>query len=444
MERSSAPLREPLLAAPAAAPPPRLLSPLLCCAWLVYGTLYASVLMIASFFPTSPSAASLSPVTVGAIFAAFPLATFLATPLPPLVLGRLGTRATVGAGLVLGSASTLCFGAVPWLRLPPASRALAFLLCRALAGVGSALAEAACLAAISTHYAGASVATALATLEVVAGVGATAGSALGGALYAAGAATPLGPFATPFACSAALQLAPVPLLVLLLPPRSAAAAAAAAKAPDAAMPSLSSLMDRSRVVLAASVVATAAVAEALNPLMAPHLRRRFHWDAAEAGLYFAVICAAYMLAALPVGRLADRAIASGHGARRLKLMLAGGWVLSGSAHMVVGPAAALAPHWLGGILTVAAAPLLGLSAAALIVPSLPALEAGIEGDEEINRVASLWNGLYSLGSAAGPLASSALHSVVGFAWTCAVLMLVGASAALVVSHAARPHGFVAT
>ena len=82
-------LREPLLAAPAAAPTPRLLSPLLCCAWLVYGTLYASVLMIASFFPTSPSAASLSPVTVGAIFAAFPLATFLATPLPPLVLGRL-------------------------------------------------------------------------------------------------------------------------------------------------------------------------------------------------------------------------------------------------------------------------------------------------------------------------------------------------------------------
>ena len=34
---------------------------------------------------------------------------------------------------------------------------------------------------------------------------------------------------------------------------------------------------------------------------------------------------------------------------------------------------------------------------------VPALEAGIEGDEEINRVASLWNGLYSLGSAAGPL-----------------------------------------
>ena len=39
MERSAAPLREPLLAAPAAAPTPRLLSPLLCCAWLVYGTL---------------------------------------------------------------------------------------------------------------------------------------------------------------------------------------------------------------------------------------------------------------------------------------------------------------------------------------------------------------------------------------------------------------------
>ena len=108
--------------------------------------------------------------------------------------------------------------------------------------------------------------------------------------------------------------------------------------------------------------------------------------------------------------------------------------------MAVGPGAALAPEPLSLWLTVGAAPLLGIAAANLIVPSLPALEAGLDGDDEINRIAALWNGLYSLGSAAGPLVSSALHAQLGFAWTCAALMAVGGSAAVVMAREATRHG----
>eukprot|EP00966_Prymnesium_polylepis_P095140 2203002-Prymnesium_polylepis.1 len=68
--------------------------PLLLCCWGVFFTQYANVAVLAAFFPDSPFGRKVGPAMVGATFAAYPLATAAAIPVPPLCIGRWGSRLT--------------------------------------------------------------------------------------------------------------------------------------------------------------------------------------------------------------------------------------------------------------------------------------------------------------------------------------------------------------
>ena len=115
--------------------------------------------------------------------------------------------------------------------------------------------------------------------------------------------------------------------------------------------------------------------------------------------------------------------------------MAAGWLGSVGGHALLGPAAVGAA---GVWPTLLANPVLGVTSAVLIVPSLPDLQNGLHPDDAAGRAAvcAAWNGLYSVGSAAGPLISSVTVRALGFAGTCELLMAIGAACGLALTVAA--------
>ena len=168
------------------------------------------------------------------------------------------------------------------------------------------------------------------------------------------------------------------------------------------------MLTLARGTTALSLCANALVCDAVTPLLAPHLVQRFGWSIPQAGLYLAAVCASYLLAAPFCASAVYWLNADAGGARRLKLLMALGWLGSVGGHALLGPAAVGAyAIWP----TLIANPVLGVTSAALIVPSLPDLQNGLHPDDTAGRAAvcAAWNGLYSVGSAAGPLISDIPH-----------------------------------
>ena len=83
-------------------------------------------------------------------------------------------------------------------------------------------------------------------------------------------------------------------------------------------------------------------------------------------------------------------------------------------------------------------PLIGASCALKIIPSLPDLQRGLPPDDEAERAAicAMWNGVYCLGSATGPLVAVLLFDACGWERKVALLMAVSAAAAVMLAAAA--------
>uniref|UniRef100_A0A7S0JM16 Major facilitator superfamily (MFS) profile domain-containing protein n=1 Tax=Calcidiscus leptoporus TaxID=127549 RepID=A0A7S0JM16_9EUKA len=220
----------------------------------------------------------------------------------------------------------------------------------------------------------------------------------------------------------------VPLAVWCLPARAQAAEG---------LGGWRHLFTRARGTTAASLAASAVVCEALNPILARQLLP-LGFSIPQVGLYFAAICFSYTLAAPVCGFLVDRGQSEGRSEySRLKLLMVYGWAMSMGAHALLGPLSLAAGAPVARSLL--AVPLLGASAALLIVPSLPDMQEGLHPDDETGRatVCAAWNGIYSFGSALGPLLSSSLFASIGFCGTCTCLMAIGATAAVMLGARAR-------
>ena len=157
--------------------------------WCIFFTQYANAFMLTAFFPESPLGQKIGASMIGLVFAAYPLTTCLSIPIPPWCVDRFGIRATVAIGLLLAAAGSLLCGLVP-VALPATASAAAIsavlLCCRALSGLGAALAEAGCFTALSSGDYGRRLGLVMSSCEVVIGLGASIGIALGGALYELG------------------------------------------------------------------------------------------------------------------------------------------------------------------------------------------------------------------------------------------------------------------
>ena len=190
--------------------------------WGVFFTQYANVAILAAFFPDSPFGQKVGAGMVGLTFAAYPLATAAAIPVPPMCIMHFGSRLTVFAGLALAAAGSLLLGLLPAALGADSSAAVlsvTFVGCRLLGGFGAALAEAGCFTALSTSDYGKQLGLVMSSVELVIGVGAAGGTAAGGVLNEVGEHTALGPWRLPFIVSAAATVALLPL-VFALPGKS--------------------------------------------------------------------------------------------------------------------------------------------------------------------------------------------------------------------------------
>ena len=140
------------------------------CSYCIFLVQYAVQFMISPFFPTSPAGRAIGirmvspnpspspPVgphhpgadQVGAVFAAYPLATVIATPFVPCVLRALGMRRAIPAGLCVTALGSLLFGVLPSLVSSPLALSIGLLGFRCLGGLGAAVSETGCLTIIST------------------------------------------------------------------------------------------------------------------------------------------------------------------------------------------------------------------------------------------------------------------------------------------------------
>ena len=415
--------------------------------------------MIAPFLAMSWPGRLVGPDMVGVIFSAYPLATAIATPLPPVALGRLGLRGMVLLGLCLTAGANLTFGIAgaaaseSW----RGSLGVVLTIARALGGVGAALSEAGCLTAVSTAGWGDDLGKALSAIEVTTGTGAALGAALAGLLY------PLGGFFLPIAVGAALPLLVLPIVCSCLPRKGydkggeaeSELLGGAASAPGASRLALASADPWSRRVArgatCVSLVLAAAVFEGLNPLLEPHLKRHpYGLDVTQVGALLAAICIVYTLTALPVGWLTDRGLHGPNAGWKLRALMLLGWAITLVAAVLLAPGSGGGAHddrtdrdytlWplspaAAQIALGIATPLLGAGAALVIIPSLPDMQRGLaQGADEERRAAlcALWNGAYAGGSAIGPLLAVMLYARAGWASivVAQALLSLGASALL--------------
>jgi MFS family permease len=291
--------------------------------WLIFFINYASSVMLAAFLPNSDYGMAIGQLTVGAVFAAYPLATALAIPIPPWCVARFGIRFTVGLGLLLSSAGSLLCGLMPFtlgsFADSPYWVATILIVWRSLSGLGAALAEAACFTALSVSDFGGRMGIVMSSCEVVIGVGSAVGTAMGGLLYEAGASTVFTPWGLPFlpcavgplallACLPALPPKATPAERLsdaadaldVLPPSLSAAGSAAPPMPRRQRSALVRVCSPNRALGFFSVFCGSAMVEALAPIVQPYaLRPPLRMSNATVGYMFSFYNVCYMGVALP-------------------------------------------------------------------------------------------------------------------------------------------------
>jgi MFS family permease len=355
---------------------------LVCCV-LVFLCQYCQASpMIAPFLAASEPGLLVGTDMVGVIFAAYPMATALATPLPDQLIARIGIRATVIIGLCMTASGSLIFGLVGELLSQDGSATLVasgLILARALGGVGASLSESGCLTAVSVSGWGDDLGKAFAVVEVTTGVGAAVGAAMGGYLYYIGESAWCGPFMLPMLVASAFPLCVVPCVLLNLSDVAAAeelngggggggmrggcsgdgsgggrgggsgdggAAHAASTAGAAGTPGMKGAPDassRSMIGLtctALSLALSAAFFEGLNPLLEPHfVLPPFSLSIPQVGLYLAIICFLYTLTSLPAGWLTDKLNHGPAAGRNVRGLMLAGWAIALVGVMLLWPAA---------------------------------------------------------------------------------------------------------
>ena len=135
---------------------------------LTYPGLYIALFIPVPFLPASRVGDAIGVTALGVVFAAYPAATALATPLPPRAIALVGLRGTVAIGLMLGALSMAAFGLLPSILgvASPSPLIAGLVVCRLVGGAGASLAESAALTAVSTTGGEADLGKALAAVEV--------------------------------------------------------------------------------------------------------------------------------------------------------------------------------------------------------------------------------------------------------------------------------------
>lgn len=392
-------------------------------AWLVLfvvsGVAYTSNAIISLLLPFTPKhleGLHVSQDWCGLIFAAFPLAMLVCSPLAVKAMGRFGRVSVLFVGLMLQGVATVIFGYADALSGGYGANvqaALAILLVsRLVCGLGGACANNAIFSIAADRFPD-SLGAVMGLNEVVIGLGFTTGPPIGEALFL------LRGFALPFLVAGLTIIIFAPTALLLSqPPRPKTAQQKLAEAEGQV--SLLAVLTPAVVVPGLTLLLGTSVFGVVESILSLYLDEQVGCSDVMTSVIFAIFAAAYSLAGPVVGIIADRK-------GPLTICAWGGLCAGLVMVLLLGPEAHRFPRGTVARQTyeIVALVLLGLGQAATVIPSLPAMKDGAPtnvnaSSEAVTEAVVAWFNMFlQLGLAVSPpLATHLADSMgLGFEWT---------------------------
>lgn len=395
--------------------------------------------VLTPFLPLELAKCGCGSVLVGAIFAAYPLANFVAVPLSTRLCKTLGRSKAFITGSMIEALFGIFFG-YAHLFVPLAAQKWTYLGIRFTQGLGSSIAYTALMAWVTDRFRS-RLASVLGFQEAVGGVGYMMGPPIGGFLHGiAGMALPL------LVCSL-LVLASIPSLFWsILVMKEPAVSDDDDEEEEDTRSNNNSVSENDLTVASLVNVSTvnssfvtfvAAIGFGfISPVAAPHFRHVLSEDisAGSIGLLLAIPAFLYAIFSPLSGILAES-----YGCKQTMFF---GMVLLLVTYLLFGPfpyltelfglASYTKGMWTDQVLSLV---LLGIGAAFAFVPSLPDMQKSVEemGPEATNAIAGYFNGVYCLGEAAGPILAG-LKQFMPFPYVCTVIAAVHAGYVLVACY----------
>lgn len=360
------------------------------------------VSLLAPFLPEQLAKMNVSQIYSGILFTIFPVAVVISAPLMTSVSNRIGRPTLAVIGIATQGLASVLFGYSVAITASSTQALVVMILSRFTCGVGAGAANLAVFSAAADTFEH-SLASVMAAVEVLIGVGFAAGPVVGQMLYLAGG------FSLPF---------------LVLGLITAVAAPAAAWLPSqqqnteqthgqdeqengSSAPKRSALT--TPLVLSGGVLLLGtAIFGFVEPILALHLTEDDGVSQKHVAYYFLAINIPYLLAAPLVGHVADRV---GH-ARVLFF----GSAACGATLIMMGPIGMRAFFVSSPSAKARADAILlsvmGLWQALSLIPALPAMKSGAAASGS-EAVVALFNGFQQTGLALGPIAGSLMTHMFG-------------------------------
>ena len=371
---------------------------------------YVIATFLSTFFPKYATDKGINSTVNGLIFASYPAGIAIASPFAAGLIGKLGTRTAIVAGLVSTSVMTFAFGLVPMISSQLGAQQAGFIITYFLSGLLGSLAETGCIIILSNRFAD-RLGTVMAAVGTVCGVGCMVGPLLGGVVYAWGSQTPFNIFFFPFFVFGILSGLLSVFLACVFPNANIANDEEAA--PISSVMSTSMILNIGAVALSGTIVAT------LDPTLSFRLGQgsSFNLSDTMVGVWFMVSSIVYVVASIPVGWVVDKykgeskvfktLIAVGFFSLFLTFCFLGPLKLPGTGTLSVFDNI----YWVGCGMC-----LKGIGSAVSVNPVYPDLVDGIPESDEmlIATILGLWNSAYAVGWAFGPLVGGALYDGLGF------------------------------
>ncbi|XP_042227424.1 MFS-type transporter SLC18B1-like [Homarus americanus] len=379
---------------------------------------FASISIMAPFFPHQVHEMGLSDTLDGIIFSVYSFVMVISSPIIGKFLPLLRLQDVYLVGIMLTGLANISFGMVKYVKEPEAFVVVSISL-RALAAVGAACFLTVIYSIVPILFTD-NMNTVNGMLETAVGLGMCAGPAVGVWLYSEGG------FSLPFYGLGVLILLTIPASYVAFPDDEVRVL------PSRGIGGVLKVLGRPGAIVSLLILCASAVCVAvLYPTLQPHMSK-LGVSVEGVGLVYLLLSAAYGVSAPLVGLATDR-----YGCP-WGFMLAG-LLLTAVSYLLIGNSPLL-PHLSHDQLynqDVIGIVLLGLASALCIVPTYGAiLNASISTGEEVDIstfsvVGGLWSATYSLGEMLGPLYAGIMTPYVNFATSTTITVLLPIALAVV-------------
>ncbi|RWS05685.1 MFS-type transporter-like protein, partial [Dinothrombium tinctorium] len=376
-------------------------------AFLSFAT-FASVSIIAPFFPREASQKGMTESVSGMVFAVYGFLLMLMSPVMGKILPHVGIKFVLMAGILVEGVANILFGTLDRINDTTMFTFFAFAV-RIIEAIGAAAVSTSSYSYLMKIFPD-SIGVAFGLTETCVGLGMSLGPGIGGGLYA------LGGYGLPFYVLGVVVLVNIPICCS-----------------DLSIEKLTyfKLLKIPEIVAICIVIVVSSQSLAfLDPTIEPHLRQ-FDIPPQYVGLVFLLVSATYAICAPITGYVAGRT------EKKLLIMLFG-TILTTIGLFLIGPAP-FVPFEPGFTLTTTVMALLGIACAIAFIPTfetilVTAIGRGFADDISTHSLVSgLWSSMYALGDVTGPLLGGVLFEAVGFALASTIMGGFALTAALSVA-----------